>query len=30
MSDLFLSLSERMGVQGIPRIGDSVAPVKTV
>lgn len=30
MADLFLSLTERMGVHGIPRIGDSVAPVTTV
>ncbi len=30
MSDLFLSLTERMGAKGVDRIGDSVAAVRTV
>ena len=30
MSDLFLTMTERMGVKGVSRIGDSAAAVKTV
>jgi hypothetical protein len=30
MSDLFLSMTDRLGVQGIERIGDSSGRVTTV